>query len=301
MIHPVGTTLFYCLKRQELSSKQNRSSSYLSDTLLLIQTHTLSLSVFSSQHPSPSSSLSQSLSSLSRNFTSLFSPFKSPPSPTHSVIILYVFSPSTCHLCILVLLFSKPPLRQTDTHASFSPDVFGFLLSRMFGTPAGKQWGLEPSNNIRGYMPYGHPQGDCFLFLFLPVFPSLAAKEKRPKESRRKTSSPAPVRSLTTEDSSEVCVDIIWKIPANVKLVHGWGGGGKRDVVCGMRISQCQWRWAVKTNNYLTFHITGEVYSWKIKLSGEGGENGVVWLRLGESYPKLDEISLCVRTTGVIV
>ncbi len=75
-------------------------------------------------------------------------------------------------------------------------------------------------------MPYGHLQGDGFLFLFLPVFPSLAAKEKRPKESRRKTSSPAPVRSLTTEDSSEVCVDIIWKIPANVKLVHGWGGGG---------------------------------------------------------------------------
>ncbi len=135
-------------------------------------------------------------------------------------------SPSTCHLCILVLFFSKPPLTQTDTHTSFSPDVFCFLLSRMFGTPAGKQWGLEPSNNIRGYMPYGHLQGDGFLFLFLPVFPSLAAKVKRPKESRRKTSSPAPVRSLTTEDSSEVCVRHgIWKTPANVKLVHGRGGG----------------------------------------------------------------------------
>ncbi len=109
VIHPVGTTLFYCLKRQELSSKQNRSSSYLSDTLLLIQTHTLSLSVFSSQHPSPSSSLSQSLSSLSRNFTSLFSPFKSPPSPTHSVIILYVFFISL----YLSSLYTCPILFQT--------------------------------------------------------------------------------------------------------------------------------------------------------------------------------------------
>lgn len=32
----------------------------------------------------------------------------------------------------------------------------------------------------------------------------------------------------------------------------------------------------------------------KIKLSGEGGEKGVVWIRLGESYPKLDEISLLI-------
>ncbi len=102
----------------------------------------------------------------------------------------------------------------------------------MFGTPAGKQWGLEPSNNIRGYVPYGHLQGDGFLFLFLPVFPSLAAKVKRPKESRKKTSSPAPVRSLTTEDSSEVCVRHgIWKTPANVKLVHGRGGGGGVEFV----------------------------------------------------------------------
>lgn len=104
----------------------------------------------------------------------------------------------------------------------------------MFGTPAGKQWGLEPSNNIREYMPYGHLQGDGFFFLFLPVFPSLAAKVKRPKELRRKTSSPAPVRSLTTEDSIEVCVKhVIWKTPANVKLVQGWWGVGATSMEVG--------------------------------------------------------------------
>ncbi len=119
-------------------------------------------------------------------------------------------------------------------------------------------------------MPYGHLQGDGFLFLFLPVFPSLAAKVKRPKESRRKTSSPAPVRSLTTEDSSEVCVRHgIWKTPANVKLVHGrggefvgWesvnvdGGGPLKLTIISLSTSR------VKRS------------AGKIKLSGEGGENG---------------------------
>lgn len=88
----------------------------------------------------------------------------------------------------------------------------------MFGTPVAKQWGLEPSNNIRGYMPYGHLQGDGFLFLFLPVFPSLTAKVK-------KTSSPAPVRFLTTENSS-VCTALQDTVYGRrrVLLVRSWGG-----------------------------------------------------------------------------
>ncbi len=110
----------YCLKRRELSSKQNRSSSYLSDTLLLIQTHTLSLSVFSSQHPSPSSSLSQSLSSLSRNFTSLL--FKS-PSPTHSFTILYGFFISlylsSLYTCPILFQTTLNTDRHTHTHLLF--------------------------------------------------------------------------------------------------------------------------------------------------------------------------------------
>lgn len=255
VIHPVGTTLFYCLKDGN-SHPSKTGAQAICQIHSYWYKHTLSRflsSVHSTLHlPLP-------FLGISLHYFLRLSHHHLPLIPLLSCMVS--LSPSTCHLCILVLFFSKPPLTQTYTHASFSPDVFCFLLSRMFGTPAGKQWGLEPSNNIRGYMPYGHLQGDGFLFLFLPVFPSLAAKVKRPKESRRKTSSPAPVRSLTTEDSSEVCVDTIWKIPANVKLVHGLGG----YVVCGMKISQRQWRWAVKTNNYLTFHITGEVYSWEDK------------------------------------
>lgn len=60
---------------------------------------------FSSQHPSPSSSLSQSLSSLSRNSTSLFSLFMS-PAPTHSFTILYVFF----YLLYLSSIFHSMPL-----------------------------------------------------------------------------------------------------------------------------------------------------------------------------------------------
>jgi len=129
-------------------------------------------------------------------------------------------SPSTCHLCKLSYSFPNHPLTQiyTHIHASFSPETFCFLLSRMFGTPVAKQWGLESSNNIRGYMPYGHLQGDGFLFLFLPVFPFLTAKVK-------KTSSPAPVRFLTTENSS-VCralQDTVYG-RRRVLLVRSWGG-----------------------------------------------------------------------------
>lgn len=191
---------------QESSSKQNRSSSYLSDTLLQIQTHTHTHSLRLSVHSTPH---------LPLPFLKVCHPFLRIPLhyflclSHHLPLILLLscmvsLSPSTCHLC--GLSFPNHPLTQKHTHThtrtSFSPDVFCFLLSRMFGTPVGKQWGLEPSNNIRGYMPYGHLQGDGFLFLFLPVFPSLTAKVKRPKESRRKTSSPAPVRFLTTENSS---------------------------------------------------------------------------------------------------
>lgn len=81
----------------------------------------------------------------------------------------------------------------------------------MFGAPVGKLWGLEPSNNIRGYMPYGHLQGDGFLFLLLAVFPSLSAKVKRPKESRKKTSSPE------TEVKTANKTLYIWKMPVSVK------------------------------------------------------------------------------------
>lgn len=99
------------------------------------------------------------------------------------------------------------------------------------------------------------------------------------------------MRSLTTEDSSEVCVKhVIWKTPANVKLVQGWWGGGNVDGGGPLKLT------IISLSTSRVKRTAG-----KIKLSGEGGENGVVWLRLGESYPKLDEISLCVSTTVLIV
>lgn len=85
-------------------------------------------------------------------------------------------------------------------------------------------------------------------------------------------------------------------MPSNVKLVHGWGVqfvGGESVYVDGggpLKLT------IISLSTSRVKRTAG-----KIKLSGEGGENGVVWLRLGESYPKLDEISFCVRTTVVIV
>ncbi len=120
MIHPIGTTLFYCLKRRELSSKQNRSSSYLSDTLLLIQTHTLSLSVL--QFTAPFTFLFPFSKSviLSRNFTSLL--FKS-PSPTHSFTILYGFFISlylsSLYTCPILFQTTLNTDRHTHTHLLF--------------------------------------------------------------------------------------------------------------------------------------------------------------------------------------
>lgn len=163
------------MRKQEPSSKQKRSSSYLSDTLLLIQTHTLSCS----------SSSAHSTLHLTLPFLKVCHPF--PGIPLHYFLGLSHHLPLIPLLSCMVLplavisvylsySFPNHPLTQADTHASFSPDIFCFLLSRMFGTPVGKQWGLEASNNIRGYMPYGHLQGDVFSFLSSSSFPRLLPK-----------------------------------------------------------------------------------------------------------------------------
>lgn len=105
------------MRKQEPSSKQKRSSSYLSDTLLLIQTHTLSCS----------SSSAHSTLHLTLPFLKVCHPFLGIPlhyflGLSHHLPLIPLIScivslsPSTCHLCILVLFFSKAPLTQKDAH-----------------------------------------------------------------------------------------------------------------------------------------------------------------------------------------